>query len=162
MTKTEYRQYIASPEWQQTRKSFLFSNYKCNRCGVPRWLASLAYDQDLHVHHLAYRNLGHEDWDDLEALCRRCHEIETFGRSTLKAPWSTPCVICKSPCFDRYQEPIITAGFLCSDCVGVDKVAHCESYRTTAWGDDTIKNYIEYWWNWKPKLDSPSEEGDIF
>src|SRR5580704_18493233 len=83
MTKTEYREYIASEGWQQRRKLFIEHHYLCNRCGLHRSLAVIAYDQDIHVHHKNYQRLGAELDSDLESLCRRCHEIESFGHSNL-------------------------------------------------------------------------------
>ena len=112
MTKTEYAQYIASPEWQEKRKEALaFANNRCSRCSMPRWLAAIAYDQDLHVHHLHYQTVGDEDaFDDLEVLCRRCHEIETFGRSDLREVKSTICETCRERHYDRYSSQ-------CSTCI---------------------------------------------
>lgn len=98
MTKTEYRNYIASAKWQQRRKEFLnLEGEKCARCEMPRWLAEIAYDQDLHVHHLSYANIGCEKDEDLEALCRRCHQVETFGRSDVREIKAFDCSICCSP-----------------------------------------------------------------
>lgn len=95
LTKTEYREYIASADWQQRRKDFLNDEGgKCARCEMPRWLVVIAYDQDMHVHHKSYAHLGDEPWEDLEPLCRRCHEIETFGRSELREPPSAICDFC--------------------------------------------------------------------
>jgi hypothetical protein len=103
MTKTEYAQYIASPEWQEKRKEALaLSDNRCFNCGMPRWLASIVYDQDLHVHHLNYQNVGNEQAEeDLQVLCRRCHEIETFGRSSLKELKRTKC----EKCYERHYDP---------------------------------------------------------
>jgi hypothetical protein len=91
MTKTEYRAYIASRHWQSRRKKFLTEFSACERCGLYRWLAIIAYDQDLHLHHNSYLNLGAELDEDLSALCKRCHEIETFGTSSLHQVRSKPC-----------------------------------------------------------------------
>jgi 5-methylcytosine-specific restriction endonuclease McrA len=33
-------------------------------------------DTTLHVHHKTYRNFGMEDMDDLEVLCKVCHQNE--------------------------------------------------------------------------------------
>lgn len=93
-TKTEYREYISSPEWQARRKEFLLSYPECNRCSLPKWLAVIAYDQDLHVHHRSYTRVGHEKDEDLEPLCKRCHEIETFGNSSLHKPQHCRCTYC--------------------------------------------------------------------
>lgn len=104
MTKTEYRDYLASEHWQEFRRKFLLENDKCAKCRLPRWLASIVFDQDLNVHHLSYANLGQEEWEDVEPLCRRCHEIETFGRSELSAPGSSRCTSCNDVHFNRYSD----------------------------------------------------------
>jgi hypothetical protein len=108
-TKTEYRDYIASEGWQQRRKAFLDQRtyeqcgiLHCSRCRVPRWLAAIAYDQDVHVHHKNYQHLGHERAEDLEVLCRRCHEIETFGRSELRPIRAFICAGCGCEHFDPH------------------------------------------------------------
>jgi len=101
-TKTVYRQYIDSAEWQERRREFLVKFNVCARCEMPRWLAEIAYDQDLNVHHKSYANVGNEDWDDLEPLCRRCHEIHKFGRSELREPKSVICENCRVKHWDPY------------------------------------------------------------
>jgi hypothetical protein len=83
MLKSEYRSYVASEAWLQRRKQFLWNHSACERCGISREAAIAAYGQDLHVHHKNYQHVGCESDSDLEALCRRCHEIETFGKSEL-------------------------------------------------------------------------------
>ena len=106
VTKSEYRDYIASAYWQEFRRQFLQSHKFCAECALPRWLAQLVYDQDLHVHHLSYANLGHErltGWD-LLALCRRCHELETFGHTNLRPPPQRDCPCCLMPNYDVYEE----------------------------------------------------------
>lgn len=93
-TKTEYRAYIASEAWQERRRQFLKGAHECEHCYIPRWLAIIAYDQDLHIHHKSYANVGHELDSDLQPLCRRCHEIKTFGESKLHKPQSYECIHC--------------------------------------------------------------------
>lgn len=101
MTKTEYREYIAGEAWRRRRRDFLAQVNYCERCDAPRKLVVLVYDQDLHLHHRSYARVGNERPEDLEALCRRCHEIETFGRSELRKiePYSH-CQHCKEPVWD--------------------------------------------------------------
>ncbi len=82
MTRTDHKNYIASEWWLQRRKLFLEAHRECNRCGIEREAARELYDQDLNVHHRNYQNKGAEKDEDLEALCRRCHEIESKGKST--------------------------------------------------------------------------------
>jgi hypothetical protein len=93
-TKSEYREYIQSEAWQKRRKEFLAAYPHCNRCTVPRELAVIAYDQDLHVHHKSYARVGDELNEDLEPLCKRCHEIETFGESKLHKVKNAECLCC--------------------------------------------------------------------
>jgi 5-methylcytosine-specific restriction endonuclease McrA len=83
MTKSEYRLYIASEAWLQRRKRFLGPNPQCNRCALSQEEAVRAYDQGLNVHHRNYQHVGCELDEDLEALCRRCHEIESNGKTAL-------------------------------------------------------------------------------
>ena len=94
MTKKQYAAYLCSEHWKELRSRVLLFQSSCERCMIPRWLAGIVYDQDLHVHHKTYANLGHEVSADLEVLCRRCHDIETHGRSDLNALKSTNCGIC--------------------------------------------------------------------
>jgi 5-methylcytosine-specific restriction endonuclease McrA len=88
ITKAAYRAYIGSGPWLRRRAEFLQCHPECNRCGLSRENATKVYDQDLNVHHRDYSRIGYELDSDLEALCRRCHEVETFGKSDL--PIVTP------------------------------------------------------------------------
>lgn len=111
MTKTEYREYISSSQWRERRKEFLavFGTH-CANCNLPQLFAIVAYDQDLHVHHVSYARIGRETDDDLKALCKRCHEIETFGVSRLHQPPSVPCQYCGNKTFNVID-------LVCDDCV---------------------------------------------
>jgi hypothetical protein len=106
MTKTEYREYIASEEWRARRGEFLKAYSHCNRCSIPRWLAVVAYDQDLSVHHKSYARIGAELDDDLEPLCRRCHEIETFGVSSLHQLQEAKCTYCDRRTYRLWPCPV--------------------------------------------------------
>jgi hypothetical protein len=83
--RSDYRNYINSQAWRERRRKFLYGDPPCNRCGISRAAAKLYYDQDLNVHHRNYQNIGCEPDSDLEALCRRCHEIESNGKTELPA-----------------------------------------------------------------------------
>jgi 5-methylcytosine-specific restriction endonuclease McrA len=110
MKKSEYAKYIQSEHWQEFRRKVIIdAGNICEKCDMPRWLAAIAYDQDLHVHHLNYANLGHEEYTDVQVLCRRCHDIETYGRSDFRAPKRTKCDICRKTHWDVY-------GGLCPVC----------------------------------------------
>jgi hypothetical protein len=123
MTKTEYAEYLNSPRWKELRTTALNrDNNTCVRCEIPRWLAEIVYDQDLHVHHKSYANLGLDgELNDLESLCARCHELEKYPRTSLKAPKSSPCVVCERTNFNPYsshcdfcRELILERGWLLS------------------------------------------------
>jgi hypothetical protein len=113
VTKTEYAEYLASSHWKILREQAIASAPFCWRCELPRWLAVIAYDQDLHVHHSTYERLGRELPEDLEVLCRRCHEIEGFGRSDLRAPKDSFCRICS----ERHWNPRSEICDHCDRCI---------------------------------------------
>lgn len=66
--KGTYAAYLASPEWKMRRIQIMSKRgAKCERCGARR---------TLQIHHKTYARLGRELPEDLEILCRKCHETE--------------------------------------------------------------------------------------
>lgn len=64
-----YHDYLKTDHWQQARRWILWRAYgRCERCD--------AGHTQLDVHHRSYQRLGHELREDLEAICRACHERE--------------------------------------------------------------------------------------
>ena len=64
--RTDYSTYLASSEWQETRRRTLEAHHnRCDSCGGR---------YQLNVHHRSYQRLGHEHPDDLVVLCRPCHK----------------------------------------------------------------------------------------
>lgn len=58
--------YLRSLHWRSVRaQKIKETGGKCERCGV---------GGSLDIHHLSYKNLGHERMSDLQALCRKCHK----------------------------------------------------------------------------------------
>lgn len=113
MTKTEYAQYLQSAHWRDLREQAISNgSRRCAQCLLPRWVAELAYDQDLHVHHLTYERLGNERPEDLRVVCARCHEIATFGHSRLRVVRAFPCKLCGCIYWNRRYE-------YCDTCVDV-------------------------------------------
>jgi hypothetical protein len=104
VTKSEYAQYINSSHWKTVRTFKLKATDWCERCYMPRWLANIAFDQDLNVHHISYERIGRELLRDLEVLCRRCHEVETFGRSDLREPKYADCTLCDTRHWNVYSD----------------------------------------------------------
>lgn len=62
-----YAKYLRSPEWIRRRNEILLARRVCERpcCGAPSEL----------VQHVRYDNLGCERPNDLEAVCRGCHDV---------------------------------------------------------------------------------------
>jgi hypothetical protein len=62
-----HRHYITTPKWKAFRLQAL-AHYGaiCNRCG----------GHGCDVHHKTYKNWGNENLEDVEILCRPCHEAE--------------------------------------------------------------------------------------
>jgi hypothetical protein len=63
-----YRTYLGSAAWKaQAAAARARAGHRCSRCKRAG---------PLDVHHLHYRNLGHEQPTDVVALCRKCHQAE--------------------------------------------------------------------------------------
>jgi hypothetical protein len=70
--KEKYQAYLCSREWCARREAVRKrSDGKCERCRV---------NEMDHVHHLTYARKYDEPLDDLQALCKQCHEF-THGKS---------------------------------------------------------------------------------
>lgn len=66
MITEEYKKYLRSEKWQKIRKSvFSARGKKCEICSKSKWL---------HIHHLTYERIFNELPEDLQILCRTCHE----------------------------------------------------------------------------------------
>lgn len=62
-----YRDYLQTPEWQETRQAALRrAHFQCQTC---------AGGGTLHVHHRTYVRRGNEWASDLIVLCAGCHEL---------------------------------------------------------------------------------------
>lgn len=74
-------EYYRSTHWQVVRRQKLAAQQKehgynfCERCGVKQ-PEPVARETALHVHHLTYERLGEELLEDLQLICRPCHEKE--------------------------------------------------------------------------------------
>lgn len=71
MTKEDYAKYLMSDHWKETAKKRLeIDGYKCQMCG--------SYGTEtnkIQVHHLSYKNLGHENiYTELVSCCSNCHK----------------------------------------------------------------------------------------
>jgi len=66
-TKSEdYQTYLLSSEWRLFRqKAFKHHGKVCKTCGSK---------EHLQVHHLHYKNIFHEQLEDVVILCETCHE----------------------------------------------------------------------------------------
>lgn len=62
--RKEYKQYLKTDWWKARRYSKVISIGMCEVCSS---------DKHLLVHHLTYKNIGHEPDKDLAVLCKYCH-----------------------------------------------------------------------------------------
>ena len=96
MNERGYREYLKSDEWKRKRaavmqramQSFMPASpvIRCTVDGYGRVIKSIALEhlptcendgctnEAVHVHHLTYERIGKEWLEDLQALCRKCHE----------------------------------------------------------------------------------------
>lgn len=66
----EYKKYMRSPEWEQKKQERIAIDGGCVMCHRP-----LDRIRKIQVHHITYKNLGHEDvLTDLCTLCGSCHQ----------------------------------------------------------------------------------------
>jgi hypothetical protein len=91
----DYQDYLSSRDWGRWRESYWkrHPDGVCVRCGMTLSEHRLEYGQRLHLHHLSYRNIGQEADDDVEAICKSCHDDEHSGesnRETLMETLSDP------------------------------------------------------------------------
>jgi len=66
----QYRVYLKSEGWRKFAAKIRADREKCERCGST---------QSLQVHHLTYYRLGREHPQDVQLLCKSCHE-DVHGR----------------------------------------------------------------------------------
>lgn len=68
LQRSEYRGYIASEEWQKTRKRYW-------RSSLPKYCYVCKADGEvLDLHHRSYKTLGKENLNHLVLVCRPCHD----------------------------------------------------------------------------------------
>ncbi len=71
----EYERYMKSEAWEKKRSERLeLDDNKCVMCGRPNGLQKDRTTPILQVHHIHYKNLGHEPMEDLVSLCPTCHK----------------------------------------------------------------------------------------
>ncbi len=76
-----YQEYIASPEWRRFREGYWQRHPRgcCERCGRDNSSHVTRFGVRLHLHHRTYKTLGQETDDDVEAVCKPCHDKEHGG-----------------------------------------------------------------------------------
>lgn len=69
--KEQYAMYLLSDQWKAlAQKRLEIDGYRCQLCG-----SDGTRENPIQVHHLSYRNIGHEDvYTDLVSCCASCHK----------------------------------------------------------------------------------------
>lgn len=115
-----YAEYLESPHWKSLRALY-FKKVQppevCNRCRVLFWASELVYGSQLNLHHKTYERLGAEEFSDLEPVCRRCHELEHFGKSDLPKIVLRACHSCTRPRI-TFDPPMALEDFTSSPTFG--------------------------------------------
>ena len=68
-----YDEYMGSPEWAARRRRWYGDERRSNEGLVHCGVCQRVCGHDSQLHHLTYDRLGHEEHEDLIALCKRCH-----------------------------------------------------------------------------------------
>jgi len=116
MANVDSREFDTNDTFRRQEAEYLKQADCCDHCEVPRRLAALVYEQDLVSHCISETgNRVASTQRSLEALCRRCWEIETLGRSDLREirPYGY-CDHCRRPVWDFACSHGIEG--LCADC----------------------------------------------
>ncbi len=93
------QKYYTTTHWRKFRNSLLQeSNVECEICGRRGWTQYLKNTKKhkkgdkkrlitLSVHHKTYKNLGHENREDVLVLCRFCHDLShSLERASIMSP----------------------------------------------------------------------------
>jgi len=79
-----YQRYLSSLHWRCFKHCYtrhlldIFGEFACEECG--------AADRHIVFHHDTYDTLGNETYDDVRALCSRCHSSFIPSRTAGKCP----------------------------------------------------------------------------
>lgn len=73
--RMEAKRFYAGERWRTLRRMFLRAHPLCTRCSA-EGVITQARDVHHKVKRAACPELAYE-WDNLEALCRKCHSAET-------------------------------------------------------------------------------------
>lgn len=86
----EYDKYLETPHWRSFRRTVFaeqrrrLGQNRCERC--PKNGSEFKLD----VHHLTYERLGNEKVDDVQIICKECHDKihlrDTKSRARHRAP----------------------------------------------------------------------------
>jgi hypothetical protein len=81
---TDYELYLKSAHWIKLAETTKTQRPRCEGADCPLGRISRAksrerFRHDLEVHHLNYGNLYHEQADDLQVLCFKCHKRKHEG-----------------------------------------------------------------------------------
>jgi len=73
----DYQAYLASREWAVRKRAVRErADGQCERCRFLQPETGTVYFKPMYaVHHLTYAHIGNEPLEDLQAVCRECHDF---------------------------------------------------------------------------------------
>ena len=79
----QYRYHMQSSRWRETRRRMVGqAQHRCERCGRP--------SNYLELHHVTYFRLGDERDEDLQVLCKPCHnEADEERQEAMAMMWDS-------------------------------------------------------------------------
>jgi uncharacterized protein YlaI len=83
--QADYTKYMSSDTWKSKRLACLaLAKWTCQSCGWNRvngcFVGDVMDDRQLVAHHLSYRHFKDERQDELQCLCKPCHDrIESMS-----------------------------------------------------------------------------------
>ena len=77
-TRTTTKEYLLSEHWKTLTKSLAKQDETCEICSTPHWHkkknGTWKYVRVFVWHHVRYTHLYEEPREDLQRLCKRCHD----------------------------------------------------------------------------------------
>ena len=155
-----YEDYMSSREWRRYREGYWKRNPHelCQRCGMSNYEHRIKFGTRLHLNHKDYRTLGCEADEDLEPICKACHDQEHSGDSNVEsllealaeplpkkqvAPWATKFALPETGWEAGALDLIAKRRRTISEVVHEDQEAVWEVLSRLSWLEDYVRACAE-------------------